>query len=131
MPLLKRKSEKEEMPSKESPKRALAVAYAMKHKKKAAGSGDEMAMMAQGGMAEEACPHCGHYSKGGEVANADEPMADLMPNEFDDLHLRDDLEFSDTGASSGDEDGPEGHEKEDLVGRILSKRKKQSNPRPA
>ena len=43
------------------------------------------------------------YSKGGQVANSDEPVADFMPNEFDDLHLRDELEEHYTGANSGDE----------------------------
>ena len=72
-------------------------------------------------------------SKGGEVANADEIEADFMPNEFDDLHLRDGLEFHETGANEGDELGdpePDKH-KNDMVARIMMKRRKQSNPRPA
>lgn len=72
-------------------------------------------------------------SKGGEVANEDMPEADFMPNEFDDLHLRDGLEFSETDANSGDELGDEGEDerRKDRVMRIMMKRSKQSNPKPA
>lgn len=70
-----------------------------------------------------------HYSEGGKVANSDLPEADFMPNEFDDLHLRDDLESSYTGANSGDELG--GPSKDDMVARIMMKRRKQHNPNPA
>jgi hypothetical protein len=78
------------------------------------------------------------YSKGGQVANQehgehDNEMADFSPNEFDDLVLRDDdLESEYTGANSGDEDGNEyGSHHDDLVSRIMLKRKKQHNPNPA
>ncbi len=72
-------------------------------------------------------------SQGGKVANEDEIEAGFMPNEFDDLALRDDLEFSYTGKNSGDElgDTDPDKEKNDLVARAMMKRKKQHNPRPA
>jgi hypothetical protein len=74
------------------------------------------------------------YSEGGEVANDDQPMADAMPNDFDDLALRDGLEFHDTGANSGDElgDHQEDEDRKDIVGKIMKSRsKKDKNPRPA
>lgn len=74
------------------------------------------------------------YSKGGEVANDDQPMADAMPNDFDDLALHDGLEFHDTGANSGDElgDEAEDHDRKDIVSKIMKSRaKKDRNPRPA
>ena len=74
------------------------------------------------------------FSKGGQVANETEPMADSMPNEFDDLVLDDDLEFHDTGANSGDElgDAQEDEDRKDIVSRIMASRKKKDrNPRPA
>lgn len=74
---------------------------------------------AQGG--DVACPSCG-YSQGGMVANEQGPGADPLPNEFDDLALRDGLEFKETGANSGDELG--GPSKDDLVGRAMLRRKK-------
>lgn len=72
-------------------------------------------------------------SKGGQVANSDKPMADFMPNEFDDLHLRDGLEMSETGANSGDEDGDADNDKRlnDMVAQAMMKRRKQRNPVPA
>jgi hypothetical protein len=73
--------------------------------------------MAEGG---QVCMHCGGmgYSEGGEVANTDLPEADFQPNEFDVLHLEDDLESSNTGENSGDYDG------DDVVKRAMAKRKK-------
>jgi hypothetical protein len=73
--------------------------------------------MAEGG---QVCLHCGGmgYSEGGEVANTDLPEADFMPNEFDVLHLEDDLESPNTGENSGDYDG------DDVVKRAMAKRKK-------
>jgi hypothetical protein len=81
------------------------------------------------------------YSEGGKVANeesgesTDEPtMAKADGNEFDDLALRDDLEFKDTGANSGDEldDAQENHDREDIVSRIMKSRaKKDRMPSPA
>ncbi len=79
------------------------------------------------------------YSKGGMVANGGdddfEKLAGEAPAEFDDLALRDDLEFSETGANSGDELGnaQETEDRKDAVSRIMKARaaRKQSNPRPA
>lgn len=72
-------------------------------------------------------------SRGGMVANKQGPGVDELPNEFDDLALRDDLESSYTGANSGDELGNEGEDERraDMVMRAMLKRKKQHNPRPA
>lgn len=69
-------------------------------------------------------------SKGGMLANEKGPGVDGLPNEFDDLALRDNLEFSDTGANSGDEDG-DSSLFEDTVSKVMLKRRKQHNPRPA
>lgn len=75
-----------------------------------------------------------HYSEGGKVANEDLPIADDMPAEYDDLHLRDGLEEHYTGKNSGDEIGNE-HEDErrsDIVSKIMHSRKKKDRmPRPA
>src|SRR3954471_973671 len=71
------------------------------------------------------------YSEGGMVANGGEDdldkMADGRPNEFDDLALRDDLEFSYTGANSGDELGNDSQDADrekdlDMVARIMRSR---------
>ena len=73
------------------------------------------------------------YSEGGRVANETPPEADFAPNEFDDLALRDDLEFSETGANSGDEQGDarEDHDRADIVSRVMaSRRKKDKLPNP-
>ncbi len=66
------------------------------------------------------------YSKGGKVANQDSIEAGFSPNEFDDLHLRDDLESSYTGANSGDELGNAGEDerRRDIVSRIMASRRK-------
>lgn len=78
------------------------------------------------------------YSKGGMVANGGEDdldkMADGRPNNFDDLALRDDMEYSYTGANSGDEldDARENADRADIISRIMaSRRKKDKMPRPA
>lgn len=78
------------------------------------------------------------FSKGGMVANGGEDelshMADGKPNNFDDLALRDDLDFSYDGANSGDEIGNarEDHDRSDIVAKIMaSRRKKDKMPRPA
>lgn len=74
-------------------------------------------------------------SEGGKVANQDEILAGFSPNEFDDLHLRDDLESTyGEDDNSGDALGnaQEDHDREDIVARIMKQRKmKQHNPRPA
>lgn len=74
------------------------------------------------------------YSEGGRVANSDKPMADGMKAEYDDLHLRDDLESSYTGENSGDElgDAQEDKDRADIVSRIMKSRAKKDrlpNPR--
>lgn len=59
------------------------------------------------------------YSEGGKVANDTETVnPDSEPSQYDDLVLRDDLEFSYTGENSGDELG------EDMVDEIMKARKK-------
>lgn len=78
------------------------------------------------------------YSEGGRVANGGDNdldrMADGRPNNFDDLALRDDLEFSYTGDNSGDHLGneQEDEDRHDIIARIMASRsKKDRNPRPA
>lgn len=78
------------------------------------------------------------YSKGGMIANGGDDdldqMADGRPNNFDDLALRDELEFNYTGANSGDELGneQEDQDRHDIVARIMrSRAKKDRMPRPA
>lgn len=78
------------------------------------------------------------YSEGGMVANGGDDdlskMADGMPNNFDDLALRDDLESSSDGSNNGDFLGneQEAEDRSDILARIMKQRKmKQSNPRPA
>lgn len=74
--------------------------------------------------------HQGHcYSEGGKIANGGEDdlerMADGRPNNFDDLALRDDLEFNYTADNSGDElsDKQEDHDRADMVARILKQKR--------
>lgn len=74
------------------------------------------------------------FSKGGQVANEDEPMADSEPAEYDDLVKEDGLEFHETGENSGDEigDDEEDEDRKDVVSRIMKSRKKKDKmPRPA
>lgn len=74
------------------------------------------------------------YSEGGKVANSDEIEADFEPNEFDDLHLRDDLEENYTESNSGDEkgDAQEDEDRADIIHRIMKSRaKKDRMPNPA
>ena len=109
--------------------------------------------MAEGGMAGYQDPHGQAaddlvsrimkqrmYSEGGRVANEDsgesastpDRMAKDLPNEFDDLALRDDLESSDTGANSGDElsDDQEDMDRRDIVSRIMRSRAKRAGSLP-
>ncbi len=75
-----------------------------------------------------------HFSKGGMVANDDEPIADGEPAQYDELAKDDHLEFHDTGANSGDEigDAQEDDDRKDIVSRIMrSRSKKDRMPRPA
>ena len=69
-----------------------------------------------------------HFSEGGRVANETEGQGQLVdekPNEFDDLALRDDLDFSYTDENSGDEDGSKlNQESGDMVDKIMKKRSK-------
>jgi hypothetical protein len=101
---------------------------------------------AEGGEVSDPCPHCGEMpsgeqsnaheldmvgrimnkrmmSKGGMIANEEGEgfAADEMPNEFDDLVLRDGLEEHYTGSNSGDELG--GPFKDDLVARAMLRKK--------
>lgn len=73
------------------------------------------------------------YSEGGKVANEESgestdesTFAKADGNEFDDLALRDDLEFKSTGANAGDDndDAEQNHEREDIVSRIMKSRAK-------
>lgn len=128
MPLFGGKSKKSfshnvesEMDSGKPQKQAVAIAYAKRKEKMASGgtvsSGDTTMNYADGGVID--CPHCGKsYSHGGQVANDDKPVADFSPNNFDDLALRDDLEFNYTAENSGDEDG-----EPDAIKRAMLKRK--------
>lgn len=127
--------------------KSLAISYSMKKKKKASGgtveSGDKEMNYAKGGKIppkkekepeleveevdpamEVVCPKCEHsFSHGGQVANDTDFLADTLPNEFDDLVLRDDEEMKGyTGKNSGDDIG--GPDKDDLVARAMLKRKK-------
>lgn len=71
-----------------------------------------------------------HYSKGGQVANDVEDLADYDPNEFDDLVLTGGLEHGEEGSMEhGDE--AEEHDRNDPVMRAMMKYKRQRNPRPA
>jgi hypothetical protein len=73
-------------------------------------------------------------SRGGMIANEDEPEADSMPAEFDDLALDDHLEGTNSGAADGDEIGDEQEtdDRHNIVAKILSSRKKKDRmPRPA
>jgi hypothetical protein len=73
------------------------------------------------------------YSEGGKVSNeesgesSDEPsMAKWDGNEFDDLALRDDLEFKSTGANEGDEDSDEQEDRDraGIISRVMKSRAK-------
>lgn len=133
---------------------SLAIQYGLKKRKECAHGGmpaDCPKCMASGGEAEE--PEyveenqgaknqdlvgrilAKRMSKGGKVANTDLPEADFMPNEFDDLHLRDDLESKNTGESSGDFLSSDGEEerRKDIVSRVLASLRKRPghNPQPA
>lgn len=75
-------------------------------------------------------------SRGGQVANdvGTGAEADMEPNQFDDLVLRDGLEEHYTGANSGDEIGnaQEDADRRDIVAMIMKSRKKKDRlPVPA
>lgn len=122
---------------------SMAIKYAMK-KRQASGRGapssdgecaacKDGVCMAHGGMVDRIMRK--RMSEGGMVANdTHDNTADEKENEFDDLVLRDDLEFSYDGKNSGDHLGNEtvDAEERDLVKRIMSSRaKKDRLPRPA
>ena len=72
------------------------------------------------------------YSQGGMVANQDKEITGDMPNEFDNLHLRDDLESSyGEDDNAGDDLGnkQEDEDRSDMVDRIMLKNFKQKIPR--
>lgn len=72
------------------------------------------------------------FSEGGKVANQDEIEAGFDPNEFDDLHLRDDLSSSyGEDDNAGDDLGnkQEDEDRSDLVDRIMLRNFKQKIPR--
>lgn len=74
------------------------------------------------------------YSEGGRVANDDEPMADSMPAEYDDLVLDDHLDGHNSGAADGDDLGntKEDHDRSDIISKIMrSRAKRDKMPRPA
>lgn len=78
----------------------------------------------------------GSYSEGGRVANdtGEGFDADEMPNQFDDLVLRDNLESSYDGSNAGDylDNDRENEDRHDIVARIMASRKKKDKlPRPA
>lgn len=70
------------------------------------------------------------YSKGGMVANDTPDIADFEDNEFDDLVKDDHLESKQH--DYGDHDGNKyGADHEDMISKVMMKRKKQHNPNPA
>lgn len=75
------------------------------------------------------------YSEGGEVANDTPAMADSLPNDFDDLSLRDDLTSTygeDDNAGDSLDNTQENSDREDIIARIMrSRAKKDRLPRPA
>lgn len=75
------------------------------------------------------------YSKGGMVANdVGVAEADRETDEYDDLVLRDDLDFEYDDKNSGDDLGSEAEDerRKDMVDRIMrSRAKKDRMPRPA
>lgn len=77
------------------------------------------------------------YSKGGQVANdvGTGQEADKLPNQYDDLVLRDDLESSygdDDNSGDSLDNAQEDEDRKDIVARIMaSRRKKDRLPNPA
>lgn len=136
-------------------KHNLAIAYSMQRRKKMAAGGQLDSGYLPEPKAEDAENRAAEredlfgdelvdrvmakrYSEGGRVANggmADlEKLADSRPNEFDDLALRDDLESTNSGATSGDFLGnaQQDEDRADIVARVMRQRSmKQRNPRPA
>jgi len=79
--------------------------------------------------------HQQRFSRGGRVANSDKPIADSMSAEYDDLHLRDDLEstYGEDNNAGDDNDNPgENKRRADIIAKIMKSRaKKDRNPYPA
>lgn len=110
----------------------LALAYAMKkrgHRKPAPVALEKEAMHEEGAesaadeldMIDRLIARRKRMSEGGMVANdVGVAEADKLPAEFDDLVLRDDLEFSYDAKNSGDELG---RDEDDLVARAMRRRK--------
>lgn len=69
----------------------------------------------------------------GGMVNDESDRADSKSADFDELDQEPVTEFSYTGANSGDELGnaQEEEDRRDIVARVMRKRMKQSNPRPA
>ncbi len=87
---------------------------------------------ADGGMVDRIMSKRKMMSEGGRVAN--DTVHEDEIDQYDDLVLRDDLAFSETGANSGDELGDAGEDerRKDIVSRIMRSRKlkdKLPNPR--
>lgn len=119
----------------------LAVAYGMSKRKKMAMGGKVSAPAISederdGDMVARIMHKRKQYSEGGMVANdtGEGQSADELPNQFDDLVLRDDLESSSDGANNGDAlgDKQEDEDRADIVAKIMrSRSKKDRMPRPA
>lgn len=120
---------------------SLHMAYAVKKRQKMA-SGGPVCQACRGGTCMEHGGMVGAddmvsrimtkrkgYSEGGKVANDTPPIVDEMPADYDVLAKDDDLEFHETGANSGDEEG--GLADDDMIDRIMMKRKRDRNPVPA
>lgn len=112
----------------------LALAYALKKRAKKAmpkehDEHNEAAMHEDADMLQRIMKQ--RYSEGGMVANSDEPIADALPAEYDDLHLRDHLEPSELGDNElGDH--AEDEDRHDVISRAhASWKKKDRLPRPA
>lgn len=119
---------------------SFGTAYATK---KRAGKGAKMDCMADGGSVDHNMQDADmiarimhkrkEYSKGGMVANdtGEGQEADELPNQFDDLVLRDELsDDSDAGNEHGDAEQDE--RDQDVVSKVMASRKKKDRmPRPA
>lgn len=116
---------------------SMAAAYSMKKRKGMGHGGMKSAHkvddMMDDDIVDRVMEKRQKLSEGGIVANKTEVEADFDPAEFDDLVLRDDLELDNSGATSGDELGnaQEDEDRRDIVAKVMRKRMKQTNPRPA
>jgi len=121
---------------------SLGAAYAMKNKGRCLAHGTagcEMChggkAMADGGEVDDSDAAIGRImmkrmSRGGEVANDTQPIADSEPAQYDELVKDDDEQFHYTGANSGDEIGDPEEDEREKIGRFMRGRKDR-NPRPA